>query len=382
MARTIQSPGVEIKEVDLSVNVDPKMVKELVRNLDCKLIDVGEEYGTLTVILDDQKFEVTSFRKDVKTYGRAATVEFTSDIIEDAKRRDFTINSLYMTKERVVIDPLQSFKDLQARKVKFVGEPGKRIIEDYLRILRYFRFIALFRKPEEKVDQETLGAIQKHRESILTLSKERIWYELKIILDYRDPLFVINLMEKIGVLGLLFMKPELERFRSLLRLEGLVEKLLKLKKIQVTTFKAVDPIRRLFMLAGENAASISKKWPLNRSEIKRLSLFDSCMIKPLDFDEAVGYYYGAPLGIDLLLLDLSGADTWLTGRSNNEILKELDIRINSIFIGSLKSFPVSAKDLMSIGWLGKDISSSLRRLERIWVNSKFAFSKGDLLKQL
>jgi poly(A) polymerase len=132
--------GEEIDDIDIAVNLNPEEIKNILIENKIKFLETGISHGTITVIIDKLKFELTTLRKDTSTDGRYADVEFISDWEIDAKRRDFTINAIYSNLKGEIYDPLGGQKDLQNKVVKFIGDPNERIREDYLRILRYFRF--------------------------------------------------------------------------------------------------------------------------------------------------------------------------------------------------------------------------------------------------
>ena len=131
-----------VSDLDLSTNARPDTVVELAKAAGLKAIPTGIDHGTITVVAGGEPFEITTFRKDVATDGRRATVAFADDMESDARRRDFTMNALYADQDGIVADPLNGLPDLQARRVRFIENPDQRIKEDYLRILRFFRFHA------------------------------------------------------------------------------------------------------------------------------------------------------------------------------------------------------------------------------------------------
>ena len=141
----------KVDDIDLATNIEPTKVKEALENKNLNYFETGIEHGTITALIENDKFEITSLRSDIKTDGRHAEIEFTTDWIKDAERRDFTINSIYADINGNLFDPFDGKKDLENGLIKFVGEPEKRIKEDYLRILRYFRFFALYSKNEHQL---------------------------------------------------------------------------------------------------------------------------------------------------------------------------------------------------------------------------------------
>ncbi len=171
-------------DFDLATSLEPNEVKKKLNKNDVKVLDTGISYGTVTAVINKKKFEITTLRKDVSTDGRHAEVEFTRNWEQDASRRDFTINAIYADLDGRILDPLNGISDLQNGKIKFIGSPEKRIQEDYLRILRYFRFFAQY--SETNCDQNTIQSIKKNIDGINKISKERIFDELKKILSLKN----------------------------------------------------------------------------------------------------------------------------------------------------------------------------------------------------
>jgi len=176
--------GENIDDIDLATSLTPDEVKKAFNEKGIRVIETGIVHGTLTVILNKKKFEITTLRKDLITDGRHATVRFTSDWELDASRRDFTINAIYADIEGRIFDPYKGIVDLQKGKIKFIGLPEERIQEDYLRILRYFRFFTQYSKIDH--EQETLKSIKKHINGLNKVSNERIFDELKKILKLKN----------------------------------------------------------------------------------------------------------------------------------------------------------------------------------------------------
>ena len=209
----------EFDNIDFAINITPHEVKELLKNIRCNIIQTGIEYGTLSVIINKKLFEITSFRKDIETFGRKAIVKYTNCIKQDAKRRDFTFNAIYLNMKGEIVDPLGNFSDLAKGKVKFVGDPKKRILEDHLRILRFFRFLSKYPLQNKRVNFRTLKTINETKDLVKKLSKERIWREFKMILSSDGASLALRFMNKTGVLKVLFPSFTLKRAINLIALE-------------------------------------------------------------------------------------------------------------------------------------------------------------------
>ena len=213
--------GENIDDIDLATSLKPEEVKKKLNEEDIKVIDTGITHGTVTAILNKKKFEITTLREDISTDGRHANVEFTLNWELDASRRDFTINAIYADVEGRIFDPLKGLTDLENRKVKFIGDPEIRIQEDYLRILRYFRFFTQYSKVD--YDQEVIRSIKKYINGLNKVSNERIFDELKKILALKNvsSLF-LNTTSKEIILNIF---PQFKHYERLKRIDELNKKL-------------------------------------------------------------------------------------------------------------------------------------------------------------
>jgi poly(A) polymerase/tRNA nucleotidyltransferase (CCA-adding enzyme) len=193
--------GVPVADVDFASPLLPQAVMQRLRDAGIKSVPTGLAHGTVTAVIGKRGFEITTLRRDVETDGRHAKVAFTDDWQQDAARRDFTINAMSMTQDGTVFDYFGGQADLQAGIVRFVGTAELRIAEDYLRMLRFFRFFARYAKGEP--DPAAIAAIIALRDGVKQLSAERVWSELKRILAAADPGRAIALMQRTGLLALL-----------------------------------------------------------------------------------------------------------------------------------------------------------------------------------
>lgn len=187
--------GLDVSDVDLATHLLPQEVIQRLEAADINAIPTGIEHGTITAVADSRNYEITTFRRDVATDGRRATVAFSDDWREDAQRRDFTINALYAdVKSGEILDSVGGIADLEKRHIRFIGPASERIAEDHLRILRYFRFLARFGKSE--VDDEAVEACQAAAMSLKSLSRERIAGELTRLLTLPNPRIAVSLMQQ------------------------------------------------------------------------------------------------------------------------------------------------------------------------------------------
>ena len=187
-----------VGDVDIATDAPPERVAQLARAAGLKPVPTGIEHGTVTVVAQGTPFEVTTFRRDVETDGRNATVAFSDRLEDDAARRDFTMNALYADASGAVLDPARGLPDLQSRTLRFVGTPADRIREDYLRILRFFRFLAWY---ADHAAPGTIEAITAERDGLPRVSAERIGAEMRKLLAAPDPAPALALMAETGVLS-------------------------------------------------------------------------------------------------------------------------------------------------------------------------------------
>ena len=186
-------------DVDLASPLPPETVMQVLTAAGVKVVPTGLAHGTVTAVLANRSVEITTLRRDVETDGRHAVVAFTDDWREDAARRDFTINAMSMTRDGAVFDYFGGVEDLRAGRLRFVGDPAARVAEDYLRVLRFFRFFA--RYAAVAPEAATLAALQGGVPQLGSLSAERVWHELTLVMAAPDPIAAVVLMDQLGVLA-------------------------------------------------------------------------------------------------------------------------------------------------------------------------------------
>ena len=340
--------GVPVADVDIATDARPERVMELAQAAGLKAVPTGLEHGTITVIAEGVPHEVTTFRHDVETDGRRAVVAYTDDVAEDAARRDFTMNALYATAEGQVIDPLGGLPDLRARRLRFVGDPVARITEDYLRILRFFRFYAAYGDPAEGLDPEGLAACAAHADGIDRLSRERIGAEMRKLLATADPAPSVATMAQAGVLAHVLPGAEARWLSVLVHLEA-----------------GLPPrwLRRLAVLGGEDAV---RDLRLSRVEAATLAALREAALNGMAPAEA-GYRLGAEVGADAVLAHAALCETQPAPDWQADVAR-----------GAAAQFPVKAADLMP-ALQGAALGAGLKALEARWIASGFALSRDDLL---
>ena len=211
--------GEPVSDIDIAISETPARAKELLEAKGIKVVPTGIDHGTITAVMPTRHYEITTLRVDVKTDGRRAEVEFTGDWVEDAKRRDFTINALYADADGTVHDPLGAgLEDIKLHRVRFIGDANARIVEDYLRVLRFFRFHAWYGKGEP--DADGLKACADAREGLRQLSGERVHDELLKIAAADEAGSAFRHMAAAGILSVVLPEASrLDRFEHLVEIE-------------------------------------------------------------------------------------------------------------------------------------------------------------------
>ena len=290
--------GEKIDDIDVATILTTDQIKEKLKNTDLKIIDTGIKHGTVTVLSDTKKIELTTLRKDVKTDGRHAEIEYTDDWQLDSERRDFTMNAIYMDINGKIFDPQNGIVDLKNKNVKFIGDPQKRIEEDYLRIIRFIRFKVMY---DIQLEKTTIEAIKHNLTGIKKISKERILDELLKILELKSFL-KINESDHLKEIFLMIF-PE---FLYLNRLERL-KKICKYSNINKDLLLAVllidDKNNDEYFSHKYNVSSkikeTLKKLSSNLIEVKKnKNFFDKDLIKNI-------YFYGKEHLINLNIINFS-----------------------------------------------------------------------------
>ena len=342
--------GAPVDDIDIATDAVPERVMQLAEGAGLRAVPTGFDHGTVTVVAADRALEVTTFRRDVSTDGRHAVVAFATEVAEDAARRDFTMNALYAEADGTVVDPLGGWPDLVARRVRFVGVADERIAEDYLRILRYFRFHAWYGDPEEGLDAEALAACAAGAEGIARLSAERVGREMLKLLSAPDPAPSLAAMAQAGLLARVLPGAEALALAPLVHLEELLG-------------VPPDPVRRLAALGGEGAAD---RLRLSRKQERRLARLGGGVVTAAGAAENA-WRFGRQMARDIELLRAASFSAPLPA--------DLDARLER---GATAVFPVSGADLVG-RYEGAEIGVRLREMERDWIDSGFRATRRDLL---
>ena len=355
--------GEKIDDIDLATNLEPKEVCEALKKNQINYYETGLKHGTITALIDDHKFEITSLREDISTDGRHAQVKFSKDWKKDASRRDFTINAIYSDIEGNIFDPYNGKDDLEKGVINFIGNPEIRVQEDYLRILRYVRFFITYSK--QRHNHEIVKSLRKNFNGISKLSKERLIDELEKILDKK---ILRNLSKDkfcLEILQLTF--PQLRYFDVFLRLNPYAERaFIDIDFIFIVSLLIIDQTDNAeYFLYKFN---ISKK---NQKRIKNIYYFYKDKITSKTFSESnlnrVFYYQGKETVIDIINFKIFKS-------------KKLDNRLielsKSYYDKTVPAMPVKADTLMKKYKIleGKNLGDKLKMIEKEWVKNNFKIS--------
>ncbi|WP_158964879.1 CCA tRNA nucleotidyltransferase [Chachezhania sediminis] len=340
--------GTGVRDIDICTDAVPERIIELTKAAGLKPVPTGIDHGTITVVSQGEGFEVTTFRRDVSTDGRRAVVAFSTKVEEDAARRDFTMNALYARPDGWVLDPLGGLPDVRARRVRFIGRATDRLREDYLRALRYFRFLAWYGDPADGVDAEALSAIAETLDGLALLSRERVGIEMHRLLEAPDPAPAVASMRSCGALTAL--------------LEGADDRALApLIHLETEAGAKPDATRRLAALGGVDLPESLRR---PKAEIRRI---DRLRQGALEIQNPVELGWrlqdDAP---DALLLRHALMETPLDPAA-----------LDAVERGRAAVFPVKAQDLMP-DFRGAELGAELDRLKTVWLDSGLTLTRDQL----
>jgi len=356
--------GENIDDIDLATIHEPAEVKKRLNKKDIKVIDTGISHGTVTAILNNKKFEITTLRKDILTDGRHADVAFTSNWNEDVLRRDFTINGIYADIEGRIFDPLNGILDLQNGIVKFIGIADERIQEDHLRILRYFRFFTKYSKTDH--DENVIHSIKKYINGLNIVSNERIFDELNkiIVLENLLSLFSNNISREI----ILNIFPQLKYYDRLKIFNTLDEKF-KFK------YDSTLILALLILDDSKDYEYFCYKYKLSniiKNRFKNISInFENLKNKKFYTEENIKkliYLSNKNDVRDLLLFSIC---------ANNKMRKfNIEALLDYISICKKPKFPISGDYLKEHGYeTGQELGKKLKSLEEKWIKNNFVIDK-------
>ena len=347
---------VPVADVDLATTLPPERVMEICAATGMGVHPTGIAHGTVTVVIDHHPYEVTTLRHDVETDGRRAKVQYTDDWQADALRRDFTMNAMYCDARGKISDFTDGYRDLLRNRIRFVGSPAKRIAEDYLRILRFFRFHARFGKGAP--GKAGLAACRRFAKGLAGLSAERVAQEMFKLLAAPGAVATLKVMARENILKHVF--PYTEDWRVIGRLPP-------------------DPVLRLAVLAAD-PASLKERLRLSNRDATRIEMLaghgaPSPALRPRE-QGIMLYQLGPEAWRDLVHLAWARSKAALDDRGWKKLLG-LPGR------WPIPKFPVTGRDLAAKGMApGPDMGETLRRLEDWWIASDFKLGKDELLKRI
>ncbi|RWM91300.1 MAG: CCA tRNA nucleotidyltransferase [Mesorhizobium sp.] len=370
--------GQPVADVDIATTCLPDETIRRAEAAGFKAVPTGIEHGTITIVAGGKPFEVTTLRADIETDGRRAKVSFGRDWKADAERRDFTINALYAEADGTIVDLVGGVADIEARRLRFIGDPEARIREDYLRILRFFRFFAWY--GDGRPDAEGLKACARLKEGLGQLSVERVWSELKKLLSAPDPSRALLWMRQAGVLTSVL--PESEKWG--------IDAIHALTRAEKDLGWTPDPLLRLEAIVPPDAArmtTLAERLRFSVSDAGRLrqwALTAPVEPKTTEAELAKRLYRGDRQGIvDRLRLSLASARSRAV-ENNDALLEAGGLSRLLAFAEKWKKpgFPLKGADLTRLGASpGPKLGATLKNLENEWIESGFALDRDALLKR-
>tara|TARA_B100002052_G_scaffold167620_1_gene152603 strand:- start:468 stop:1664 length:1197 start_codon:yes stop_codon:yes gene_type:complete len=349
------------KDLDFAVNMKPDLVKQKLEKNDIKFKDKSKGHGTISIFSKDYVIEITSLRKDIKTFGRKAKVGFINSFEEDAKRRDFTINSIYSDLEGNLFDPFDGVKDLKKNKIKFIGIPINRIEEDNLRLLRYFRFVGAYVSNEKQLHLTSLNTCIENFSKIKALSKERVQIEFNKLLLSKNVSFVFSILKKHSLLNFLIDGLQEISKKSISSLNELPsEKFIRIAYLIKETKIKTEDLNKNIKISNSNVIKLQ-----NILSIKGL-------IRSENEAKINKYYYGEEVA--------------LANYKLNQFINKK--KVNNKIINVLKTWtapklPINGNDVIKYKKInGIEIGIVLSKIERWWVKNCFLPARKECLKKL
>ena len=359
----------EVDDIDLATNLIPTEVCDALKKNNINFYETGIDHGTITAIIGDQKYEITTLRKDVSTDGRHAKVEFSLNWKDDSNRRDFSINAIYSDKDGNLFDPHNGKKDLESGIVKFIGNPEERIQEDYLRILRYLRFFLNY--SNSKHELEIFRTIKRNIGGISKLSSERLVEEFKKLTKSDGFIKLFKDKESLELIEIIF--PQLKNLQNFKKLNAYAQK--NLSKIDFILL-----ISLLIIDGTDNADYFLYKFKISNKDQKRIKFVDNFYKQKVNINyfteknlNKIFYFNGRQAVTDIISFKL-----FTSKKLEKKLVKLLDFYNNK----TLPTLPVGANILMSKYNIpeGKVLGNKLKMIEEIWVQNGFQISDKQVQK--
>tara|TARA_Y100001970_G_scaffold284738_1_gene402739 strand:- start:879 stop:2153 length:1275 start_codon:yes stop_codon:yes gene_type:complete len=359
----------KIDDIDLATNLTPQKVCETLKKNNISFYESGIKHGTITAKINDQKFEITTLREDISTDGRHAEVKFSQDWLADASRRDFTINSIYADFNGNLFDPFNGKKDIEKGIVKFIGDPEKRIKEDYLRILRYVRFFLNYSKVDH--DKNVIKTIKQNINGISKISNERLLDELKKIVISEGFLKILN--DKFCQEIIILVFPQLINFNIFKNTNDYKKKIIGQRDF-------IFLISLMILDSSDNSEYFIYKYNISNEDKKRIRFLSNILYNNFDkdiFNEKnlwkILYFNGRNNLNDLLNYKLF----------QNKNLDKKIIKLKNFFDSQeVPKFEIKAKMLVeNFNYIeGKELGDKLKEIEKFWVENSFKISNEELNK--
>ena len=353
----------KVDDIDMATNLEPNEVCAALKKNKINYYKTGIEHGTITAIIDDNKFEITSLREDVLTDGRHAKVKFSKSWKEDASRRDFTINSIYSNRDGNLFDPFNGKNDLEKGIINFIGDTEKRIEEDYLRIIRYIRFFLSYSKHPH--DLATIKRLKMNIGGVSKLSKERLLDELRKIISLESLEKLSKDQLSLDLILMIF--PELRNIKNFSKLNSFQKNILKRSDF-------IFLLSLLIVDESDNLDYFLYRFNISKKDQKRLKIIDSFYKEKINtktFTEnnmnKVFYYDGKQALNDILNFRIIKSLKF-----DKKLIELIDLYIDK----NIPSMPIAANILMSKYQIteGKELGSKLKMIEEEWVNNNFQIS--------
>ena len=358
-----------VDDIDLATNLKPNEICEALKNKDINFYETGIEHGTVTAVIDEYKYEITSLRKDVKTDGRHAKVEFSLDWKEDAARRDFSINSIYSDARGNLFDPNNGKKDLEEGLIHFIGDAESRIKEDYLRILRYVRFFLNYSNHKHK--PEIIKIIKRNIGGISKLSSERLIDEFKKLTKSHGFVKLFQDNDSLEIIEIIF--PQLKNLAKFKKLNTHArDNLFKIDFIFLLSLMIVD--------GTDNTDYFLYKFNISKKDQKRLKLIDFFYKEKTNlknFTEKnfnkIFYFNGKQAVIDIINFKL-----FTSNKVEKKLIKLIEVYKDKV----IPTMPIGANTLMTKYNIpeGKILGNKLKMIEEAWVENGFTISEKNIQK--
>jgi len=357
----------KVDDIDLAVNLKPANVCDALDKKNIKYYESGIEHGTITALINNIRFEITSLRKDIDTDGRHAKVEFSDNWKQDASRRDFTINSIYADIEGSLFDPFDGKKDLENGKIIFIGNIETRIREDYLRVLRYIRFFLNYSK--DKHDPKIINIIKKNLSGVSSISSERLLEEFRKLLESKGFLKLNKDQDCLEIINLIF-----PQFRN-------ISIFSKLNNFAKRIFSEVDFIFLLSLLTIDGTDNVNYfiyKFNLSKKDQKRLLFLNNFNLEKITSKtfleknlNKIFYFNGRKALMDVIYFKI-----FKSSKIDNKLIKLIEIYKEK----EIPVMPLKASILIEkYNFLeGRELGKKLKAIEAVWANNNFQISEKEI----